>query len=303
MVKGPFLVTSKAYDIVFGDNATYEDYEHAMNLLVSLAVSVFLFTASVVQAADPVEKLQYLATYKGIFTLSETINICDVSLLNRTHEPKGYQETQMNVSSEKYGFVESMFPIRYRFTSWLEPSRKQTWVYEVFERTGDKDAKHHFVRLDQEGKDYKKADVKAAEQALLDTLSAGDFDPPDKTGYPIQYDRLGLLHALRGMSLQAGQEILLSVTNGKEPLRYRVRVEADKTLELNGQQWPALKLRFESFKPDDIDLKEATHRSIYIWLSNDADKIPLLAEMRHRFGLFRIVYVGGSANHPITAKD
>jgi len=274
-----------------------------MNLLVSLAVSVFLFTLSVVQAADPVEKLQYLATYKGIFTLSETINICDVSLLNRTHEPKGYQETQMNVSSEKYGFVESMFPIRYRFTSWLEPSRKQTWVYEVFERTGDKDAKHHFVRLDQEGKDFKKADVKAAEQALLDTLSAGDFDPPDKTGYPIQYDRLGLLHALRGMSLQAGQEILLSVTNGKEPLRYRVRVEADKTLELNGQQWPALKLRFESFKLDDIDLKEATHRSIYIWLSNDADKIPLLAEMRHRFGLFRITYVGGSANHPITAKD
>ena len=274
-----------------------------MNLLVSLAVSVFLFTASVVQAADPVEKLQYLATYKGIFTLSETINICDVSLLNRTHEPEGYQETQMNVSSEKYGFVESMFPIRYRFTSWLEPSRKQTWVYEVFERTGDKDAKHHFVRLDQEGKDFKKADVKAAEQALLDTLSAGDFDPPDKTGYPIQYDRLGLLHALRGMSLQAGQEILLSVTNGKEPLRYRVRVEADKTLELNGQQWPALKLRFESFKLDDIDLKEATHRSIYIWLSNDADKIPLLAEMRHRFGLFRITYVGGSANHPITAKD
>jgi hypothetical protein len=207
------------------------------------------------------------------------------------------------VSSEKYGFVESMFPIRYRFTSWLEPSRKQTWVYEVFERTGDKDAKHHFVRLDQEGKDFKKADVKAAEQALLDRLSAGDFDPPDKTGYPIQYDRLGLLHALRGMSLQAGQEILLSVTNGKEPLRYRVRVEADKTLELNGQQWPALRLRFESFKLDDIDLKEATHRSIYIWLSNDADKIPLLAEMRHRFGLFRITYVGGSANHPITAKD
>ena len=274
-----------------------------MNLLVSLAFSVFLFTASVVQAADPVEKLQYLATYKGIFTLSETINICDVSLLNRTHEPKGYQETQMNVSSEKYGFVESMFPIRYRFTSWLEPSRKQTWVYEVFERTGDKDAKHHFVRLDQEGKDFKKSDVKAAEQALLDGLAAGDFDPPDKTGYPIQYDRLGLLHALRGMSLQAGQEILLSVTNGKEPLRYRVRVEADKTLELNGQQWPALKLRFESFKLDDIDLKEATHRSIYIWLSNDADKIPLLAEMRHRFGLFRITYVGGSANHPITAKD
>jgi len=303
MVKGPFLVTSKAYDIDFGDNATYEDYEHAMNLLVSLAVSVFLFTLSVVQAADPVEKLQYLATYKGIFTLSETINICDVSLLNRTHEPKGYQETQMNVSSEKYGFVESMFPIRYRFTSWLEPSRKQTWVYEVFERTGDKDAKHHFVRLDQEGKNFKKADIKAAEQALLDRLSAGDFDPPDKTGYSIQYDRLGLLHALRGMSLQVGQEILLSVTNGKEPLRYRVRVEADKTLELNGQQWPALKLRFESFKLDDIDLKEATHRSIYIWLSNDADKIPLLAEMRHRFGLFRITYVGGSANHPITAKD
>ena len=303
MVKGPFLVTSKAYDIVFGDNATYEDYEHAMNLLVSLAVSVFLFTASVVQAADPVEKLQYLATYKGIFTLSETINICDVSLLNRTHEPKGYQETQMNVSSEKYGFVESMFPIRYRFTSWLEPSRKQTWVYEVFERTGDKEAKHHLVRLDQVDKDFQKSDVKAAEQALLDTLSAGDFDQPDKTDYPIQHDRLGLLHALRGMSLQAGQEMLLSVTNGKEPLRYRVKVEADKTLELNGQQWPALKLRFESFKPDDAELKEATHRPIYIWLSNDADKIPLLAEMRHRFGLFRIAYVGGSVNHPITAKD
>ncbi len=52
-----------------------------MNLLVSLAVSVFLFTASAVQAAEPVEKLKYLATYKGIFTLSETINICDVSLI------------------------------------------------------------------------------------------------------------------------------------------------------------------------------------------------------------------------------
>jgi len=274
-----------------------------MNLLVSLAVSVFLFTASAVQAAEPVEKLQYLATYKGIFTLSETINICDVSLINRMHEPKGYQETQMNVSSENYSFVESLFPIRYRFTSWLEPARKQTWVYEVFERTGDKDAKHHLVRLDQEGKDFKKSDVKAAEQALLDGLAAGDFDPPDKTGYSIQYDRLGLLHALRGMSLRAGKEVRLSVTNGKEPLRYRVKVEADKTLELNGQQWPALKLRFESFKPDEAELKEATHRPIYIWLSNDADKIPLLAEMRHRFGLFRITYVGGSANHPITAKD
>ncbi len=274
-----------------------------MNLLVSLAVSVFLFTASVVQAADPVEKLQYLATYKGIFTLSETINICDVSLIQRTHEPKGYQETQMNVSSENYSFVESLFPIRYRFTSWLEPSRQQTWVYEVFERTGDKDAKHHLVRLDQEGKDFKKSDVKAAEQALLDGLAAGDFDQPDKIDYAIQYDRLGLLHALRGMQLQAGQEVRLSATNGKEPLRYRVKVEADKTLNLNGQQWPALKLRFESFKPDDPELKEATHRPIYIWLSNDAEKIPLLAEMRHRFGLFRIAYVGGSAKHLITAKD
>ena len=76
MVKGPFLVTAKAYDIVFGDNATYEDYENAMNLLVSLAVSVFLFTASATHAAQSVEKLNYLATYKGIFTLSETINIC-----------------------------------------------------------------------------------------------------------------------------------------------------------------------------------------------------------------------------------
>ena len=274
-----------------------------MNLLVSLAVSVFLFTASAVQAAQSVEKLQYLATYKGIFTLSETINICDVSLIQRKLEPKGYQETQMNVSSENYSFVESLFPIRYRFTSWLEPSRQQTWVYEVFERTGDKDAKHHLVRLDQEGKDFKKSDVKAAEQALLDGLAAGDFDQPDKTDYSIQYDRLGLLHALRAMSLQAGQEVLLSVTNGKESLRYRVKVEADKTLELNGQQWPALKLRFESFKPDDPELKEATHRPIYIWLSNDAEKIPLLAEMRHRFGLFRIAYVGGSAKHPITAKD
>ena len=273
-----------------------------MNLLVSLAVSVFLFTASAVHAAEPVEKLNYLATYKGIFTLSETINICDVSLIQRTHEPKGYQETQMNVSSENYSFVESLFPIRYRFTSWLEPSRQQTWVYEVFERTGDKDAKHHLVRLDQKGKDFKKSDVKAAEQALLDGLAAGDFDQPDKTDYSIQYDRLGLLHALRGMQLQAGQEVRLSVTNGKEPLRYRVKVEADKTLELNGQQWPALKLRFESFKPDDAELKEATHRPIYIWLSNDADKIPLLAEMRHRFGLFRIAYVGGSTNHLITAK-
>ena len=274
-----------------------------MNLLLSLAVSVFLFTASAVQAAEHSEKLQYLATYKGIFTLSETINICDVSLIHRTLEPKGYQEIQMNVSSENYSFVESLFPIRYRFTSWLEPSRQQTWVYEVFEHTGDKDAKHHLVRLDQEGKDFKKSDVKAAEQALLDGLAAGDFDQPDKTDYPVQYDRLGLLHALRGMSLQAGQEVLLSVTNGKESLRYRVKVEADKTLELNGQQWPAYKLRFESFKSDDAELKEATHRPIYIWLSNDADKIPLLAEMRHRFGLFRIAYVGGLANHPVTAKD
>jgi hypothetical protein len=274
-----------------------------MNLLVSLAVSVFLFTASAVQAAEPVEKLQYLATYKGIFTLSETINICDISLINRMHEPKGYQETQMNVSSENYNFVESLFPIRYRFTSWLEPSRQQTWIYEVFERTGDKDAKHHLVRLDQEGKDFKKSYVKATEQALLDELAAGDFDQPDKTDYPIQYDRLGLLHALRGMSLQAGQEVLLSVTNGKEPLSYRLKVEADKTLELNGQKWPALKLRFESFKPDDTELEEATHRPIYIWLSNDVDKIPLLAEMRHRFGLFLIAYVGGSANHLVTAKD
>ncbi len=252
-------------------------------------LAVLLLPGALALAGEPVEELYYRVTYQGLFSAGAQVPVADVELRTRLPSPGApYLESELFVSSARYGAVEAFYPIRYRFRSWYWRDRSGVLAAEYHEFGRPDDLEHKLIYLDDPEQPFITRNLLQEGELDLPRLRAGTYAARVTAGERHAFDRLGLLQAVRGRVLRPGEVFEARVSNGGRMLNYRVKVEKATRVRVAGNAWAALKLRFDGIKYDQRGREKAAHRPIYIWLSADARHIPLRAEARAAAGRFRI---------------
>jgi hypothetical protein len=123
-------------------------------------------------------------------------------------------------------------------------------------------------------------------EARLVLVSSGDpgAAPLALPMPPGTRDALTALYYVRSRPLAAGDVIAVPVNDGGRNLVLEVRVEGEDTLDIGGRRVPALRLaprivqRVQRRQPIEMT----------VWLSRDARRIPLRADVRAGFGQVRL---------------
>lgn len=253
-------------------------------------------------AGQTLERLDYQVSYRGLLSLGQDVQIADVSLHTRGLGDSPFvRELSLEASSEAYPAVESVYPIRYRFRTWLSGDGARLVGFETYEKT--QGLRHRLYLRDGSARGVKRLDMpdRAARRAIAQ-LAAGDT-PPGVADEDLLLDRLGLLQHVRRAQLAEAKEFRFAVTNGRHPLVYRVLVEAAQTVEIGGHSVPAWKLRFDGSRVRDDGTEEPAHRPVSIWLSRAPGHLPLRADSRHAVGLFRVELKQAAALSRLASVD
>jgi len=90
------------------------------------------------------------------------------------------------------------------------------------------------------------------------------------------WDYLSMLYYLRTADLQPGKVMELPVFNGKRVKYYRVKVAKERLKKVTWDR-PAFKLSLS-------EKGKETHEPLFIWISDDARRLPLRFYAKHGFG-------------------
>lgn len=257
-----------------------------MNRLL-LLIALLLPATAPLGAIGQAEQYHYQVTYRGVFSLGEDMPIADATL--QTVPPAtGAQltETRLDADSRAYPVVESLYPIRHRLRSWAAAENGYLVGFESYEQTPQE--RRRLYLSDASALGVTRFNLSAGKgQQEIAQLDAG-LRPAAAVTARRLFDRLGMLQLIRGTALQDQMEYRLPVTSGREPMEYRVKVEGTERLQIDGRSVPAWKLRFEGYGLKSRGGEQMAHRPVFIWLSQDARRIPLRADARHAVGLFRL---------------
>jgi hypothetical protein len=253
---------------------------------IILVVAAAVLSSGAVAGVGVIERLDYLASYRGAFSLGQEMPIADVELQTKqSGDHAGLQETRVVASSENYDLVESFFPMRYRFRTWASADDGRLVGFENYEQT--KRVRHRLYLRDEEGQAFERFDLKQGRGAdKVASLEAG-VNPvaPPRDEF---IDRLGLLQKIRERDLAVGKRFGFPVTRGSESLEYRVEVEVEEDIDIRGISFAAWKVRLEGYEWDENGKQQAAHRPLFIWFSRDERHVPLLVESRNSIGLFKV---------------
>lgn len=95
------------------------------------------------------------------------------------------------------------------------------------------------------------------------------------------HDVLGGLYLLRTMNLQPGQSTQVAVSDGKKSVM--ARVEAQQREDLKTPAGSFKTIRYEAFLFNDVLYRRYGH--LYVWLSDDARKLPVQIRVRLQFAI------------------
>ena len=252
------------------------------------ASSLLVLLLTLACRAGTADALEYQVVYRGVFSAGTDLPIVDLFLdAPLRDDSTGIRQVGLTASSLAYPLVVSVFPIRYRFRSWTGPDRGQLQGFETYERT--RKLRHRLYLPDKSGSGMRRYNLtEGVGQHELAQLQAGvSMTAPPVPGEPL-LDRLGLLQRLRGQDLREQANYRFAVTNGRERLDYRVKVESAQTVTIGDLVLPAWKLRLNGLERGRNGRPVAAHRPVYVWLSRTPERIPLRVDSRQPIGLFRV---------------
>jgi len=93
------------------------------------------------------------------------------------------------------------------------------------------------------------------------------------------HDVVGGLYLLRTLNLEPGQSTQIAVSDGKKSVM--ARVEAQQREEIRTPAGSFKTIRYEAFLFNDVLYKRSAH--LYVWLSDDARKLPVQIRVRMQF--------------------
>ena len=256
--------------------------------LMTVMIGLVLLLSGPVPADQIVERLAFTVTYRGMFSLGADMQIADVELETRLLDGQAQlRETRLEADSSRYPVVESLYPIRYRLRSWSAADGRVVG-FESREQT--RRLRHRLYLADASERGFRRLDGADGEGArVVAQLDAGQ-DPRGISPAHDLVDRLALLQRVRALPLAPGVAYEFDVSNGKETLQYRVKVETAQTLDVGGAALPTWKLRFDGYETNERGLLEAAHQPVFIWVDQGPGHAPLRADSRHPIGLFRLEF-------------
>jgi len=265
------------------------------------------------------ERLEYTASYEGIFSGGHQVDIADVVLSTDEQttrfDGEAAYKMSFSASSEAYPDVDALLRVRYSFNSLISEDLQRSLMFEQTEK--GRDPMHKVVWLDWKGRRVARlskgeGDAKAAAPAakaqasndraaetvlspsLLRKLGIHDQDSAYETrlaeDVPLPdrlFDRLSFMYVLRSQDLAEGRVLRVPVTDGDKLLEYKVEVLAPDTIEAAGRAWPTRHLRISVFNQGGARSKP-DHEPVDVWLAMDETRTPIRFASERSFGRFDV---------------
>lgn len=259
----------------------------------------------------PGERLEYTFNYQGVFSGFIAINIARASLFVAPEMASidGHRTylTGLELSTEAFAKAEFIYPVRFRYRSWLQPMQQIPLLVQEYLQTHEVNEELLWFNWDKKlAYRYVKKPAQEASQArppalLRDELGISPAEwslAENSNGLALQdgsvWDYLSMLYHIRFKDLISDMPFELPVFNGKEIKIYRVEVTQER-LTRAGWDLPAFKL-------DIYEMRHGRRKGnsvTLVWLSDDAQRRPLRFYVERRFGVVEGILETG---RPLTAQ-
>ncbi len=184
------------------------------------------------------------------------------------HSAAGWQA---GLHLESTGLVSKLFKVENDYVSDLEADLCASGSYlKSEEGKRRKETRVTFNRQDR------KAEYLEKDLDKNTVVNAHEIDIP-----ACVHDVLGGLYALRTMSLQPGQSTQVAVSDGKKSVM--ARVEAQQREDVRTPAGTFKTIRYEAFLFNDVLYRRYGH--LYVWLTDDARKLPVQIRVRLQFAI------------------
>jgi hypothetical protein len=245
------------------------------------------------------ERLEYTVSYKGVFSAWVWVDIADAAISTELDssalDGRPVYRSEIWATTEPYRKAELVYPLRFRYQSWfsLEPPRTEVAARWQRARTEIEGGALWFdwgagVIRRFSWREQDEATGKAAEPLVLpDYLAEQRFFGIALKRFRYRgqaaltlaaegLDYLALLQQVRFRDLRQAQTLYIPVSDGKDLLGYRIRVQARERLSRSDSSIEAFKLRFDPLYQDGD-----SHPEIYLWISSDRRRLPLRSYSEH----------------------
>jgi len=178
---------------------------------------------------------------------------------------------QADLHLESAGLVSKLFKVNNNYVSNLESDLCATGSYlKAEEGTRRKETRVTFNRATGKAEYQEKDLVKNA------VVATKEIPIP-----ACVHDVLGGLYLLRTLNLQPGQSTQVPVSDGKKSVM--ARVEAQRREDLKTPAGAYKTIRYEAFLFNDVLYRRYGH--LYVWLTDDARKLPVQIQVRLQFAI------------------
>jgi len=184
------------------------------------------------------------------------------------HSQPGWQA---DLHLESTGLVSKLFKVNNDYVSNLESDLCASGSYlRAEEGNRRKETRVTFNR------ETHKAEYLETDLAQNKTVASHEIDIP-----ACVHDVLGGLYSLRTLNLQPGQSTQVAISDGKKSVM--ARVEAQQREDVKTPAGAFKTIRYEAFLFNDVLYRRYGH--LYIWLTDDARKLPVQLRVRLQFAI------------------
>jgi len=184
------------------------------------------------------------------------------------HSAPGWQA---DLHLESTGLVSKLFKVKNDYVSSLESDLCASGSYLMAEEGN----RHKETRVTFD-RDTHKAAYLEKDLDKNAVVTSREIDIP-----PCVHDALGGLYLLRTLNLQPGQNTKVAVSDGKKSVM--ARVEAQQREEVKTPAGAFKTIRYEAFLFNDVLYRRYGH--LYVWLTDDARKLPVQIRVRLQFAI------------------
>lgn len=267
---------------------------------ILLLITMLLLATSTLMAA---EQLEYKVKLKGAVTLFAWKNLADASITTRNNQECGKQKcfmTQVWMTSQNYGLLESLAPTRFHYRSYYQVSPARTLLFERrIKKEKDKyqpyGYKHMVAALAEDRVTVDNYSLWSEGEILpssvvshLDLKPFGDVVPRARFHTQAKVDknpldRWAMVQYARELPLRDGFTGSYAGTNGHEKLTFNLKLIGSEKIMVAGKAWDSWKIRILEKNP----MKKKKQPQLFLWLSKDEQRLPLMVEMNHDLGRIR----------------
>jgi hypothetical protein len=120
----------------------------------------------------------------------------------------------------------------------------------------------------------RKASYRETDLNINATVAAQEIDVP-----ACVHDVFGALYLLRTMRMDPGQTVQIPVSDGKKSVSAKVEAQAREVVKTPGGSYKTI--RYEAYLFNNVLYRRPAH--LYIWLSDDARKLPVQIRVKMQF--------------------